>query len=98
MTPRRPAADGVPDADRLRDALPSRRRLAALLVNTDDDTGKTVGSLTLVAALTFYTGQYLGGAWYHYLIPIGSLIIGGIVAVTLSTDETQDGAPTESVR
>jgi hypothetical protein len=70
--------------------------LAALLVNAGDNTGNSIGALTVVAALTFYTGQYLGGAWYHYLIPAGSLIIGSIVAVTLST-ETQDEAPTESV-
>ena len=45
MTPRWPAAGGVPDADRLRDALPSRRRLAALLV---------VGNLQAVGVILYY--------------------------------------------
>ena len=45
MTPRWPAAGGVPDADRLRDALPSRRRVAALLV---------VGNLQAVGVILYY--------------------------------------------
>ena len=47
MTPRWPAAGGptVPDADRLRDALPSRRRVAALLV---------LGNLQAVGVIFYY--------------------------------------------
>ena len=45
MTPRWPAAGGVPDADRLRDAVPSRRRLAALIL---------VGNLQVVGVILYY--------------------------------------------
>ena len=45
MTPRWPAAGGVPDADRLRDAVPSRRRLAALIL---------VGNLQAVGVILYY--------------------------------------------